>query len=111
MSNYVIKVFEKQENGELKPFAFDHDNTVYELEGEGFVCLGITQSDPSEGQVRVSSQSAVHDVSSGAVGSALMGDDTIRAALNAYAKHEMLKRLVDRLCTEDKEEDEESAAE
>lgn len=94
MSKYVIKVFEKQDNGELIPHAYNEENTNYGIECGGYFILGITSEDLADGKTQLSSETALHDITGGELGAALYNCEQARDALMAFSKRRLLEKLL-----------------
>lgn len=94
MSKYVIKVFEKQENGDLIPHAFDEADTQFEMEAEGYFIAAISQKKVSDTKMEVNSEIAMHDITAGALGSALYECSEAREAMMNHSKKRLLEKLL-----------------
>lgn len=86
---YEIKVTEIHEDGTRKPFFFDTENTVSQLEVGGFVILGSTETDDSH----VQSTCAIHDIAVPEIACCIDGNIPLMEA----AASAMLKKLSDRV--------------
>lgn len=94
MSKYVIKVFEKQDNGELIPHAYNEENTQFEMEAEGYFIAAISQENVGDNKVQVKSEIAIHEVTAGALGTALYECEQARSALMSHTKKRLLTQLL-----------------
>lgn len=94
MSKYVIKVFEKQDNGELIPHAYNEENTSYGIECGGYFIMGITTEDLESGKTQFSTETALHDITVGELGSALYSCEQARDALMSFSKRRLLEKLL-----------------
>lgn len=93
MSNYVVKVFEKHENGDLTPFAFNKEGTRFELHGEGFMLFALTETESEDGRSQLRNESVIHDLSEHMIAEALNNNQPCKSALAKASLFALLDKL------------------
>lgn len=93
MSNYVVKVFEKHENGDLTPFAFNEEGTLFELHGEGFMLFALTETESEDGRSQLRNESAIHDLSEHMIAEALNNNKICKSAMAKASLFALLNKL------------------
>lgn len=106
MSNYVVKVFEKHENGDLTPFAFNEEGTLFELHGKGFMLFALTETESEDGRLQLKNESAIHDLSERMIAEVLNNNQPCKSALAKASLFKLLNTL-----TGDLDEEIDNAAE
>ena len=112
MSNYVIKVFEKQDNSELTPFISEETGKQMSVEGTGFMIFGLTPKKDEQGLLAGLHIHVVkHAISNQMIAEALHHDKDIMQAMKHHAVMMLIGGMLGVKPDDDSEEDEESAAE